>query len=64
MKMKERKNLAKKIAEQQRIILNSEDEEAVREAEEKIVKLLGQVQNWEDILVIDELVQELLRDNS
>lgn len=64
MKMKERKNLAKKIAEQQRIILNSEDEEAVREAEEKIVKLSGQVQNWEDILVIDELVQELLRDNS
>ena len=64
MKMKKRKNLAKKIAEQQRIILNSEDEEAVREAEEKIVKLSGQVQNWEDILVIDELVQELLRDNS
>lgn len=64
MKMKERKNLAKKIAEQQRIILNSEDKEAVREAEEKIVKLSGQVQNWEDILVIDELVQELLRDNS
>jgi hypothetical protein len=29
MKMKERKNLAKKIAEQQRIILNSEDKEAV-----------------------------------
>jgi hypothetical protein len=29
MKMKERKNLAKKIAEQQRIILNSDDKDAV-----------------------------------
>ena len=30
MKMKERKNLAKKIAKQQRIILDSEDKDAVR----------------------------------
>lgn len=64
MKMKERKNLAKKIAKQQRIILNSEDEEAVRQAEQEIMKLSGQVENWEDILIIDELVQELLEDES
>lgn len=64
MKMKERKNLAKKIAKQQRIILNSEDKEAVRQAEEEIIKLSGSVQNWEDILIIDELVQELLENPS
>lgn len=62
MKMKERKNLAKKIAKQQRIILNSEDKEAVHQAEQEIVKLSGQVENWEDILIIDELVQELLEE--
>lgn len=62
MKMKERKNLAKKIAKQQRIILNSEDKEAVHHAEQEIVKLSGQVENWEDILIIDELVQELLEE--
>ena len=64
MKMKERKNLAKKIAKQQRIILSSEDEDAVRQAEQEIMKLSGQVENWEDILIIDELVQELLEDES
>ena len=64
MKMKERKNLAKKIARQQRIILNSEDTDAVHQAEQEIMKLSGQVENWEDILIIDELVQELLEDES
>lgn len=64
MKMKERKNLAKKLAKQQRIILNSEDKDAVRQAEQEIMKLSGQVENWEDILIIDELVQELLEDES
>lgn len=64
MKMKERKNLAKKIAKYQRIILDSEDKDAVRQAEEEIIKLSGSVQNWEDILIIDELVQELLENPS
>ena len=64
MKMKERKNLAKKIAKYQRIILDSEDKEAVRQAEAEIVKLSGSVENWEDILIIDELVQELLENPS
>ena len=63
MKMKERKNLAKKIAKQQRIIQTSDDKEAVKQAEQEIMKLSGQVQNWEDILIIDELVQELLEDD-
>ena len=64
MKMKERKNLAKKIAKYQRIILDSDDKIEVQNAEAEIMKLSGQVENWEDILVIDELVQELLEDNS
>ena len=62
--MKERKNLAKKIAKQQRIILDSEDKNAVYQAEQEIIKLSGQVENWEDILIIDELVQELLENLS
>ena len=62
MKMKERKNLAKKIAKQQRIIMESDDPIAVKQAEDEIMKLSGSVENWEDILVIDELVQELLEE--
>ena len=64
MKMKELKNLAKKIAKCEQTIQNSEDKEAVRRAEEEVMKLSGSVKSLEDIMIIDELVQELLSENS
>ena len=64
MKMKELKNLAKKIAKYEQTIQNSDDKEAVRRAEEEVMKLSGSVKSLEDIMVIDELVQELLSENS
>ena len=64
MKMKELKNLAKKIAKCERIIQSSDDKDAVRRAEEEVMKLSGSVKGLEDIMVIDELVQELLAEDS
>ena len=64
MKMKELKNLAKKIAKCEQIIQNSDDKEAIRRAEAEVIKLSGSVDSLEDIMIIDELVQELLSSNS
>ncbi len=64
MKMKELKNFAKKIAQFEKIIQKSEDKDAVRKAEKEIMKLSGQVKSLEDMIIIDELVQEILSDNS
>lgn len=64
MKMKELKNLAKKIAKCEQTIQNSDDKEAIRKAEEEVMKLSGSVKSLEDIMIIDELVQELLSENS
>lgn len=64
MKMKELKNFAKKIAQFEKIIQESEDKDAVRKAEKEIMKLSGQVKSLEDMIIIDELVQEILSDNS
>ena len=64
MKTKELKNLAKKIAKYEQIIQNSDDKEAIRNAETEIMKLSGSVKSLEDIMLIDEFVQELLSNNS
>ena len=64
MKMKELKNLAKKIAKYEYTIQHSDDKEAVRKAEDEVIKLSGSVKSLEDIMVIDELVQELLAADS
>lgn len=64
MKMKELKNLAKKIAKFERIIQNSDDDDAVREAQQEIIVLSGQAKSLEDMMIIDELVQEILLENS
>lgn len=60
MKTKELKNLAKKIAKYELIIQNSDDKNAIRQAEEEIMKISGSVKSLEDMMVIDEMVQEFL----
>ena len=64
MKMKELKNFAKKIAKCEQVIQSSDDKLAIRKAEEEIMRLSGQVESLEDMVIIDELVQELLSNNS
>ena len=64
MKAKELKNLAKKIAKLELIIQNSDDKKAIREAEDQIMKLSGCVDRIEDMVAIDELVQEYIKELS
>ena len=64
MKRKEIKNLATKIAKYERIIQNSDDKEAIKQAENEIMKVSSSVHSLEDMMAIDELVLELLKENS
>ena len=64
MKAKEIKNMAMKIAKFEKIIQTSADTEARRAAEEAIMKLTGSVKSFEDMILIDEQVQEILSKNS
>lgn len=64
MKKKELKNLAKKIAKAERIIMNSTDEDEVRHAKDEILYYSGQIDGFEDLLLLDDLVQEILSENS
>ena len=60
MKKKELKNLAKKIADAEYIIQNSDDAKAVAKAQDTILELSGKAMSLEDMMIIDELVQEIL----
>lgn len=64
MKKKELKNLAKKIAEAEYIIQNSNDAKAVTKAQDQILELSGKAMSLEDMMIIDELVQDLLKQKS
>lgn len=64
MKKKELKNLAMKIAKYQLVINESDDIQAIHEAQEKIMELSSKVDSLEDIVIIDELVMDLLEKNS
>lgn len=60
MKKKELKNLAKKIAECERIIQTSQNGQEIHDAQSQIIKLSGSVQTFEDMMILDEMIQELL----
>lgn len=64
MKKKELKNLAKKIADAEYIIQNSDDAKAVAKAQDQILELSGKAMSLEDMMIIDELVQDLLNQKS
>lgn len=60
MKKKELKNLAKKIAECERVIQTSQNSQEIHDAQNQIVKLSGSVKTFEDMMILDEMIQELL----
>ena len=64
MKKKELKNLAKKIAEAEYIIQNSDDAKAIAKAQDAILELSGKAMSVEDMIAIDELVQDILSEKS
>ena len=61
MKQKERKNLAKKIAEQERLLASTEDLAIKARAESEIMRLSGHVKSLEDMVIVDDLVREILK---
>lgn len=60
MKKKELKNLAKKIAACEQVIQKNEDEYEVEQAQQEIMRLSSTVHSFEDLDLIDEMVQDLL----
>lgn len=64
MKAKEIKNLAKKIAQQEKIIQTSSNLEEKARAEQEIIKLSACVKSIEDMIALDDAIQDLLMKNS
>ena len=60
MKKKELKNLAKKIAKYELILQNSMDTKEKEQAQNEIMKLTSEVHSFEDIDLLDEMIQEFL----
>lgn len=61
MKKKELKNLAEKIAKCEYVIQNSDDDMAVQAAQEEIMRITSRVHDFQDIDIIDEMVQDILK---
>ena len=61
MKEKDLKNLAKKIAKAELIIQNSNDESVIENAQKLILKLTSQITSIEDMLLLDEKIQKILK---
>lgn len=61
MKKKELKNLAKKIVKYELILQNNTDEKEKKQAQSEIMKLSSEVHSFEDIDLLDEMIQELLK---
>ena len=64
MKKKEFKSLAKKIAAAEYTVQHSDDPKEVAKAQGIILELSGRAMTVEDMLAIDEMVQEILEENS
>ena len=60
MKQKEIKNLAKKIAQQEKILQTSTDSHEKARAEQEIIKLSACVKSIEEMVALDEAIQDLL----
>ena len=59
MKHKELKQIAQKIAQAEQIIQTSNDKSAILKAQGDIEKLTSGIDNFSDLILIDELVQEI-----
>ena len=61
MKKKELKNLAKKIAQEEYILQTSTDIDERQQARDEILKISSGIHSFEDLDVLDEMVQEFLK---
>jgi hypothetical protein len=60
MKKKELKNLAKRIAEAETTIQNSDDADEIYEAEQLVVELSSHVKSVEEMLLLDDMIQDII----
>lgn len=63
MKKKDLQALAKKIAKAELCIQNDPDEENVQKAKEEIMKYTSHVTDWQDLDLLDEMIQEILQNS-
>ena len=61
MKKKELKNHAKKIAQAENVLQNSDDIDEKQQARDEILKVSSGVHSFEDLDLLDEMVQEFLK---
>ena len=64
MKRKELKKLAKRLAELEIIIQNSPDGYGKKAAQHEVLMISSMVEDVDDMLTLDEMVQEILKENS
>ena len=64
MKKKELKNLAEKIAKQEYVIQTTNDDDEIQAAQNEIMRLTSRVRDFQDLDVIDEMIQEILSNMS
>lgn len=63
MKQKELKNLAKKIAKLEIQMNNSTDEDEIELIANEMMVLTGRVHSFEELDLLDEMVQEILQNS-
>lgn len=61
MKKKELKNLAKKIAQAEYVLQNSDNDEEREAAKNEIFRISSGIHSFEDLDLLDEMVQEFLK---
>lgn len=61
MKKKELKNLAKKIAQGEYILQTSTDTDEKQQARDEILRISSGIHSFEDLDILDEMVQEFLK---
>ena len=61
MKKKELKSLAKRIADAEYVIQTSTDKKEINDAKRKIMDLSNHAIDLDDIVILDELVQDILK---
>lgn len=61
MKKKELKNLAQKIADYEYILETSEDQNEINNAQKNIMQLTSKVHDFQDLDLLDEMIQDILQ---
>ena len=61
MKKKELKKLAQKLAEAELIIEANESQDKVQQAKKQVIELTGSIKDFQDLDLLDEMIQEILK---